>query len=103
VSAGLAVKATLDVKIEQTWTKMLIRGDARLSKSHSLSANLITDGECTLSYEYINEPKPPALDTMHTHRGLARVVVNERGAALDGEYYSGRDRQNIGIIELRRA
>src|SRR5712692_3706761 len=58
VSAGLGVKTDLKVQIKQTWTTMSIFGDAKHSKSHSLSASLITSGECTLSYEYLNEPKP---------------------------------------------
>ncbi|HET7207368.1 MAG TPA: hypothetical protein VFI95_12395 [Terriglobales bacterium] len=103
VSAGLGVKADLSIQIRQTWTTMLIIGDAALSQSHSLSANLLTSGECTLSYEYLNEPRPSAPSTMHAHRGVARVMVLGNCARLDGEYYSGRDRQNIGTIHLRRS
>jgi hypothetical protein len=103
VSAGLTVKADLKITIKQTWTTMLIIGDAKLSKSHSLSASLITSGECTLNYEYLNEPRPSAPSTMHAHRGVARVIVNEKDGKLDGEYFSGRDRQNIGTIHLRRS
>ena len=103
VSSGLGVKADLNVQIKQTWTTMLIIGDATLSRFHSLSANLITGADCTLSYEYLNEPKPSASNTMHTHRGIARLIVNEKDATLEGEYYSGRDRQNIGTIRLQRS
>ncbi len=102
VSAGLGVKTDLKIQIKQTWTSMLIIGDASLSKSHSLTSSLVTGGECTLNYEYLNEPKPSAPSTMHAHRGVARLIVNEKDARLDGEYYSGRDRQNIGTIHLRR-
>jgi hypothetical protein len=45
ISAGLGINANLNIQIEQTWTTMLIRGDANLSSSHSLSASLITGGE----------------------------------------------------------
>jgi hypothetical protein len=103
VSAGLGVKANLKIQIKQTWTTMLVLGDANFSKSESVSGNLLTSDGCTLSYEYLNEPKPSAPSTMHAHRGVARMMVDERSSRLDGEYYSGRDRQNIGTIHLRRS
>lgn len=103
VSAGLGVNTDLKIQIKQTWTTMFIIGETNLSQSRSLSATLVTCGECTISYEYLNEPKPLASSTMHTHRGVARAMVNEKEARLDGEYYSGRDRQNIGTIHLRRS
>ena len=102
-STGLAVGADLKIRITQTWTSISIIADAILSKSHSLSANLITNGECTLSYEYLNEPRSTAPSTMHTHRGIARLILSEKAGILKGEYYSGRDRQNIGTLYLRRS
>jgi hypothetical protein len=102
ISAGLRVDTDVTIYINQTWTTMLIVGHTTLSKSHSLSGTLITADECTLSYEYINEPSASAPSTMHTHRGVARLTINDRGTVLEGEYYSGRDRQNIGTIRLIR-
>jgi hypothetical protein len=103
VSAGLAVRADLRIEIKQSWTEILLLGDAHFSGSRSLSASIITVDECTLSYEYLSEPKPSAPNTMHAHRGIARVTLNDRNGTLNGEYYSGRDRQNIGTIRLQRA
>ncbi len=103
VSAGLGVKTNLKIEIKQTWTTMLVLGDASLSKSQSVSGNLLTRDGYTLSYEYLNEPKPSAPSTMHAHRGVARMMVDEKNSRLEGEYYSGRDRQNIGTIHLRRS
>jgi hypothetical protein len=103
ISAGLTTKADLTIEIRQTWTTIMIIGNASLSESHSLSASLITGGEPILSYEYLNEPRSSAPSTMHAHRGIARLIVNEMQSRLEGEYYSGRDRQNIGAIVLRRS
>jgi len=50
---------------------MLVLGDASLSKSQSVSGNLLTRDGYTLSYEYLNEPKPSAPSTMHAHRGVS--------------------------------
>jgi hypothetical protein len=104
VSAGLRRDTDITVSIQQTWTTMLIVGHTTLSKSHSLSGSLITTDEYTLSYEYINEPSASAPNTMHTHRGVARLTANDAASTmLEGEYYSGRDRQNIGTIRLTRS
>lgn len=55
------------------------------------------------AYEYLNEPKSGAVATMHTHRGLARLSLRrDDGDVLDGEYYTGRDRQHYGATWLRR-
>jgi hypothetical protein len=102
VSEGLGSKADITVRIKQTWTNMLIVAQTSLSKSHSVSGNLITADEPSISYEYTNEPSAEAPRTMHTHRGVARLTINDTGTVLEGEYYSGRDRQNIGTIRLTR-
>jgi len=102
VSGGLGVKRDITVRIKQTWTRLRIRGETALSKSHSLSGNIITADECSVSYEYLNEPTALAPSTMHAHRGTARLSIVGRGMTLDGEYYSGRDRQSIGTIRLTR-
>lgn len=92
-----------DGRINQTWTQISVVLDLEFSLSRSLSASLIIDQPegATLSYEYRNDPKPHALPTMHSHRGTA--VLRMRSAnELEGEYYSGRDRQNYGSLTFRR-
>jgi len=102
-SAGLAIKTEITINFQQTWTDMLVVGRTQLSKSHSLSASVITNDECSISYEYLNEPFADALYTMHAHRGTAMLSIDKTQTKLDGEYYSGRDRQNIGTIHLTRS
>jgi len=98
---GAQYRAT--VTIDQTWTAISINLETNPSRSHSLIAGIITEGSAgaVLSYEYLNEPKPVAKETMHAHRGTARLVLI--GGHLEGEYYTGRDRQNYGSLSLRRA
>jgi len=96
------IKASL--KIFQTWTKIKILLIAEHSSSSSEAASLIVgnpEGKY-LSYQYINEPKSNAIQTMSIHRGTARVVLDEKGDTLSGEYYSGRDRQNFGSLIFER-
>jgi hypothetical protein len=103
ISSGLRVATEITITIRQSWTTISVNGQTRLSNSHSLSGSLLTDEECSLSYEYVNEPSPAASTTMHTHRGVARLSLNNTCTEFDGEYYSGRDRQNIGTIHLKRS
>ena len=92
-----------EILVRQTWTHLSITMETEHSKSHSLTASLLLnqpDG-VTLSYEYRNEPKPNALPTMHAHRGTAVLYLKDENH-LEGEYYSGRDRQNYGTLQLKR-
>lgn len=102
-SQSLGTEAAITVTIQQTWTHISIVGRTALSQFRSLSGSLITVDESSLSYEYVNEPSAAAPATMHGHRGTARLVIDKSLSRLEGEYYSGRDRQNIGTIALRRA
>ena len=80
----------------------LLRPELNSSKPHSLSASMVvTEDECILIYDYLNEPNPGAEETMHMHRWTARLVLTATDR-LEGDYYTGRDRNNIGVIELRR-
>ena len=91
------------VIINQTWTHISIIMETQFSRSHSLTASILINQPegSTLSYEYRNEPKPNARPTMHAHRGTA--VLRLKGENyLEGEYYSGRDRQNYGSLSLKK-
>lgn len=102
VSAGLGAAAGITVSIQQTWNSLLVTGRTQLSTFYSLSGNFLTADGSSLSYEFINEPLASAPNTMHTHRGTARLALDGTQSILEGEYYSGRDRQNIGTIRITR-
>ncbi len=93
----------IEVIIGQDWTEIVIRLLRPESKSHSLSASMVvTEDECILIYDYLNEPTLGAAETMHMHRGTARLILTGTDN-LEGDYYTGRDRKNIGVIKLRRS
>lgn len=96
------VKATL--KIFQTWTriKILLTTDQSLSHSETASIMVDTPEGKYLSYQYISEPKSNTVKTMSIHRGTVRLVFDEKKNSLEGEYYSGRDRQNFGSLYFIR-
>lgn len=98
-----ATKYDAILRIVQNWTRISIILETVYSKSSSLIAAIVTeDPDTVLSYEYLNEPMPNAKHTMHTHRGTARLTMQSNGKALEGEYYTGRDRQNFGILRFER-
>lgn len=92
-----------NVKILQTWTKISIFLESAQSESHSLTASILTrqPGGTSINYEYKNEPKSSAKNTMHAHRGTA-VLKLRNNNELEGEYYTGRDRNNFGSIRLKK-
>lgn len=96
------IKATL--KVFQTWTRIKILLMTNQSSSHSESASIVInvpEGKY-LSYQYINDPKSNAVETMSIHRGTVGLFFDDKKNALEGEYYSGRGRQNFGSLYFVR-
>jgi hypothetical protein len=93
----------ITVLIIQTWTQVMITVETDHSRSHSITASVAMKEVYgpMLSYEYLNEPRPSALDTMHAHRGTAILWLKPSGQ-LEGLYYTGRDRTNHGSICIAR-
>lgn len=98
-----ATKHDATIEIRQSWARISISLRTRISKSHSLTATILTENQnaVIISYEYQNEPMPRAENTMHTHRGTARLTLEPENQAIEGEYYTGRDRQNFGILSFK--
>ena len=93
----------VSVLILQRWSKIVIRLETEHSRSRSITASLKTNDlpNPELTYQYVNEPKSTAPDTMAMHRGTATLELI--GHSLVGDYYTGRGRGEIGTIKLRRS
>jgi activator of 2-hydroxyglutaryl-CoA dehydratase len=92
----------VELIIGQDWTDIVIRFIGPNSKSHSTSASMIvTEDECILIYDYLNEPNAEAVETMEMHRGTTRLVLTGNDE-LEGYYYTGRGRKNTGSLKVRR-
>ncbi len=93
-----------DIKIYQNWSSIQIILKTQASKSRSLTATILTkdQDEVLITYEYLNEPLPNAKSTMHTHRGTAMLSLSPDHQKLEGQYYTGRDRQNFGILNFKK-
>ncbi|WP_231725884.1 hypothetical protein [Chthonomonas calidirosea] len=91
-----------EAEIKQTWTRISICIETEQSISRSITASLLVNEAegITLRYEYCNDPKAKAPPTMHSHRGTANLRLKDD--CLEGEYYTGRDRQTVGKLTLRR-
>ncbi len=96
------IAQSVSVVILQRWTKMLVRLESEHSRSLSIAARLRTDDlpNPELSYQYVNEPKSNAPVTMEMHRGTATLELT--GSGLEGDYYTGRGRGEVGTIKLRK-
>lgn len=92
------------VRINQTWTQIMVLLSSATSDSHTLTASIEvnTPEGVVLTYQYENQPKPGSVKTMEIHIGTARLVLTD-GRALKGYYYSGRGRREYGSIHLERA
>ena len=93
----------VSVIILQRWSKMVIRLETEHSRSHSVTASLRTTDvpHAELSYQYVNEPNSNAPSSMAMHRGTATIELTSSG--LEGDYYTGRGRGEVGTIKLRRS
>lgn len=99
---SLAQHHSVRVRIRQNWTHLQVQLSAAQSESVSVVASVVVGEETALSYQYRNMPKPGAKETMHAHMGAAVLKLSDDQGELSGEYYSGRDRANQGLIVLTR-
>jgi SMODS-associating 2TM, beta-strand rich effector domain len=93
----------VEVRIKQSWTRIMILLSSKNSYSHTVTAAIevnAPDG-VVLSYQYENEPKADAVKTMEMHVGTARITLVDKDL-LEGYYYSGRGRGEHGLITLKR-
>ena len=93
---------SVSVVILQRWSKILVRLESEHSRSRSISASLRTVDllNAELSYQYVNEPMSNAPGTMEIHRGTATLELI--GSSLEGDYYTGRGRGEVGTLKLHQ-
>ncbi|MDP9366169.1 MAG: hypothetical protein M3Q10_18440 [Chloroflexota bacterium] len=101
-----ATEKALDLTIEQSWTRMVVRIRTAQSASHSRTASLLLNAGPgkTLSYTYLNQPNTAEGEAMAIHQGTAVLVLHggARPHRLEGEYYNSRGRRTFGQISVAR-
>jgi len=93
----------VNVVIEQNWTEMCISLRADHSESNSQASSLLVrqNNVPLLIYNYFDEPRGTATESMHSHRGtgVLKLIASDE---LDGQYYTGRDRLTYGVLRLKK-
>ena len=107
-SGGGGQPRTASLEIKQRWSTMSLALSTRESTSMSSIAGLEVElaGNSMLVYEYLNEPRETAVETMQAHRGFARLrlgTVDGDVQELRGGYFTGRGRETYGDIQLTRS
>lgn len=95
-----------EIEIEQSATKIKICGNFKESRSVSIHENFSRseiENKVALFYFFRNEPNYDATETMSIHEGSTKLIYDKQKDTLEGYYYSGRDRNNHGTIEVRRS
>jgi len=98
----------VEVKIQQTWRKILVELETESSRSESVSASFTTSQiDPIIGYQFENRPDVFSEDSMNPHRGSTELrFIEGQGAGerdqLVGEYYTGGDRGNHGKMVLSR-
>lgn len=103
-SSEFKVSAT----IYQTWTKMNIVVENKLSKSELVMAamTITTPTRSNVSWEYLSKSHPEYSDDEYMHYGITRLEINLKGnkviSPLKGDYYADKSRNSYGSIELNK-
>jgi len=92
------------LRIYQNWTQIKICLYTSNSSSHSKTASIITDDPegYILSYQYFNQPKTETPGTMSMHFGTSELKIDKNIKDLEGDYYSGRGRRNMGYLKFHK-
>lgn len=91
------------MKIKQTWSKISIKGNFNKSKSYSRIAMIVKDCEgIQLKFEYTNKPDKTVDTNLKTHSGYNTLTYDEEKGTLIGEYYTDRNRQTYGNINVSK-
>ena len=94
----------VEMTVIQTATNITVKCRFDESRSVSVAASFERseiDCQIALYFFFRNEPEYNATATMATHEGACKLILSS-GDELAGYYYSGRNRNNHGLIELRR-
>ncbi len=92
--------------IKQTWSHISLVLTTENSRSESCLAMISTknaDGS-KIQYAYQNKPRHNAVSTMKQHDGTAFLILqnNNVSQTLEGDYYTGRDRKNLGTLYFEK-
>lgn len=92
--------------IKQTWSHISIVLTTENSRSESCVAMISTKTPegAKIQYAYENKPRNNAVSTMKRHDGTATLIFKriDGKQILEGDYYTGRDRKNLGTLYFEK-
>jgi hypothetical protein len=93
-------KTNISIGIKQTLDKIHITLASEETRGHSITASVFVDdvGSRSLRYEYIEEPRNNASQSVQMHRGSSRLILVDE-VTLDGSYYSVKGRQGLMLLK----
>ncbi len=97
-------RVTPKMEITQTWQDIEIRLKTDQSTSETVTAAFFTKNPnaVKLSYQYLSDPNPHTIESMHKHEGTGWVTLSKDRKSFEGSYYNGRDSENHGSIKFEK-
>lgn len=97
------VTGPISMTIAQDWSRMGISIVAQESRSHSICSAIVgEENNLRLEYSYDNRPKGSPANTLQPHLGFVRLHICHSREAMEGEYFTDRQRQTGGALKLKR-
>lgn len=92
-----------DIRITQSWTKILIHLKTVQSSSSSVSASInhLPGVGYRVVYSYLNDPNATEID-LQKHGGSAEIVFAEDCKSGEGHYFTDQHRRTTGTMKLTR-
>lgn len=92
------------LRIRQTWTRISVTSDMPDAISTSVAAAVrMTDKTVELIYTFDSRPKERVGAILQKHSGTAWLRLSPDRTQFAGQYFTGRGRNNVGSLRLRRA
>lgn len=92
------------VRIRQTWTRISITAETPESISTSVAAAVrMTEKTVELIYTFDSRARGGSLESAQKHSGTTWLRLSPDRSQFAGQYFTGRGRNNVGSLRLRRA
>jgi hypothetical protein len=92
------------VRIRQTWTRISVTSEMPDAVSTSVAAAVrMTEKTVELIYTFDSRSKGKDGRVMQKHSGTAWLRLSPDRTQFAGQYFTGRGRNNVGSLRLRRA
>ncbi len=92
------------VRIRQTWRRISITAETSDAISTSVAAAVrMTDKTVELIYTFDSRTRGGSIDASQKHSGTSWLRLSPDRTQFAGQYFTGRGRNNVGSLRLRRA